>query len=290
MEALPVTIRQLRAATHSDRILSKVYFYTKHSWPCQAPQYLLPSSDRRIEVTVEEGYLLWGIRVVIPHRLRGKLLEELHKDNPGVMHMKSVVCSYMWWPGLDEDFKQLAKTCQSCQALKGLPPVAPLHPWIWPSKSWQRVHLNFAGPFQGVMFLVCVDAFSKWPEVRVMSTTTVQNVFQESFSVHGIPEQIVYQQWSPLCCRRVWRVYQMQRSQTSEECTISPCFEWVSRKINPVAETELKSVCNWWSIVVPKTVFVSPTLPYHCTCYYKSTSLQTSLSERSKDSLKLDTT
>ena len=44
------------------------------------------------------------------------------------------------------------------------------------------------------MFLVCVDAYSKWPEVRVMSTTTVSktlNVLREWISVHGIPEQIV---------------------------------------------------------------------------------------------------
>jgi transposase InsO family protein len=194
MEALPVTVRQLRAATHSDRILSKVYRYTKGSWPQQVPQCLRPFSDRRNELTVEEGCLLWGIRVVIPHKLREKLMEELHKDHPGVTRMKSVARSYMWWPGLDKDLEQLAKSCQSCQAVKGSPPVAPLHPWIWPSKPWQRVHLDFAGPFQGAMFLVCVDAFSKWPEVRVMSSTTVSktlNVLREWFSVHGIPEQIV---------------------------------------------------------------------------------------------------
>ena len=194
MEALPVTVRQLRAATHSDRILSKVYRYTKGSWPHQVPQYLRPFSDRRNELTVEEGCLLWGIRVIIPHRLRDQLMEELHKDHPGVTRMKSVARSYMWWPGLDKDLEQLAKSCQSCQAVKGAPPAAPLHPWIWPSKPWQRVHLDFAGPFQGVMFLVCVDAYSKWPEVRVMTTTTVSktlNVLREWFSVHGIPEQIV---------------------------------------------------------------------------------------------------
>ena len=99
--------------------------------------------------------------------------------------MKSVARSYMWWPGLDKDLEQLTKSCQSCQAVKGSPPVAPLHLWIWPSKPWQRVHLDFAGPFQGAMFLVCVDAFSKWPEVKVMSTTTVSktlNVLREWFA------------------------------------------------------------------------------------------------------------
>ena len=108
--------------------------------------------------------------------------------------MKSVAQSYMWWPGLDKDLESLAKTCQLCQVVKQAPPVAPLHPWVWPSKPWQRVHLDFAGPFQGSMFLVAMDAYSKWPEVRIMSTTTVSrtlDVLREWFAVHGIPEHLV---------------------------------------------------------------------------------------------------
>ena len=44
------------------------------------------------------------------------------------------------------------------------------------------------------MFLVCVDAYSKWPEVHIMSTTTVSKtvtVLREWFASYGIPEQIV---------------------------------------------------------------------------------------------------
>ena len=44
------------------------------------------------------------------------------------------------------------------------------------------------------MFLVCVDAYSKWPEVQVMSSTTVSktlNVLREWFASDGILEQIV---------------------------------------------------------------------------------------------------
>ena len=132
--------------------------------------------------------------MIVPKCLREKLLQELHKDHPGVIRMKSVAWSFMWWPGLDKDIKHLAKACQSCQAVKRAPPVAPLHPWVWPSKPWQRVHLDFAGPFQGSMFLVGVDVYSKWPEVRVMSVTTASatlDVLREWFAVHGIPEQIV---------------------------------------------------------------------------------------------------
>ena len=44
------------------------------------------------------------------------------------------------------------------------------------------------------MFLVAVDAYPKWPEVRIVSTTTVLrilDVLREWFVVHGFPEQLV---------------------------------------------------------------------------------------------------
>ena len=63
---------------------------------------------------VEEGCILWGYRVIVPKSLREKLLQELHKDHPGVIRMKSVAPSFMWWPGLDKDIENLAKSCQSC--------------------------------------------------------------------------------------------------------------------------------------------------------------------------------
>ena len=47
------------------------------------------------------GVLFWGIRVVVPGKLRGKLLEELHRDHPGISCMNAIARGYMWWPGLD---------------------------------------------------------------------------------------------------------------------------------------------------------------------------------------------
>ena len=196
MESLPVGVPQLRQATRNDRVLSEVLRFTQSGWPkgTDVKSPLHPYSIREHELTVEEGCLLWGLRVVVPAKLRRKLLEELHRDHPGITRMKQVARSYMWWPGIDQEIEQLARSCSLCLAVKHKPPVAPLHPWEWPSRPWQRVHLDFAGPFQGSMFLVCVDAHSKWPEVHIMQSTTTTKtleVLRQIFSSYGLPEQIV---------------------------------------------------------------------------------------------------
>ena len=72
--------------------------------------------------------------------------------------------------------------------------MAPLHPWLWPTKPWQRLHLDFAGPFQGRMYLLVSDAHSKWPEIIKMKGTTANRTIEELrklFSSYGLPEQVV---------------------------------------------------------------------------------------------------
>ena len=86
--------------------------------------------------------------------------------------MKSIARSYFWWPGLDKDNEDLSKSCTVCQSIKQFPAVAPLHPWVWPAKPWQRIHLDFAGPFAGKYFLIGLDTHSKWPEVFEMHDIT----------------------------------------------------------------------------------------------------------------------
>ena len=65
-------------------------------------------------------------------------------------------------------------SCEICQTSQGKAPVTSDNPWIWPHRPWQRVHVDFCGPFQGGSCLVIIDAKSKWLEVLRMSSTTAE--------------------------------------------------------------------------------------------------------------------
>ncbi|CAI2724010.1 unnamed protein product [Schistosoma spindalis] len=67
-------------------------------------------------------------------------------------------------------------------------------PKISPKKPWSCVQINFAGPFQGTYFLICVDAYSKWPEIIPMNQVTSQDTIMELrqlFSRFGVPNILV---------------------------------------------------------------------------------------------------
>lgn len=194
LDSLPVTAEQVGKATRTDPILSKVRRFTKSGWPHQVRECLKPYWHRRNEITVEGDCILWGIRVIIPKKLQEDILRELHRDHQGIARMKANARSYVWWPGLDKSLEQISRECRACKLTKSMPAVAPLHPWVWPSHPWQRLHIDFAGPFKGRMFFVLVDAHSKWPEVVEMKSTTAEKtieVMRTLFGSYGIPEQVV---------------------------------------------------------------------------------------------------
>ena len=54
----------------------------------------------------------------------------------------------------------------------------------------------------GKTFLIIVDAYSKWPEVIDMSSTTATStisILRDCFSRHGIPEQLVSDNGPQFC-------------------------------------------------------------------------------------------
>ena len=81
----------------------------------------------------------------------------------------------MWWPGLDEDIPTTLRQCDACQLLGRKPPESPMYPWEWPSVPWKRIHIDYAGPCEGKMILVIVDAGSKFIESHVLVSATASN-------------------------------------------------------------------------------------------------------------------
>lgn len=120
-----------------------------------------PFKSRKDELSVQDGSLLWGNRVIIPSLGRPGVLKQLHQSHPGVSRMKALALSYVWWPKIDCDVEMMVKSCGTCQEHRNVPAVAPLHPWNWPERPWQRLHVDYAGPFMGRMFFVLIDAHSK---------------------------------------------------------------------------------------------------------------------------------
>ena len=89
---------------------------------------LKPYFSRKHEVSVDQGYVLWGLRVVIPEAYRIRLLDDLHQEHHGICRMKSLGRVYFWWPGLGSAIAERVSACHVCAVMEKSPPKVPLHP------------------------------------------------------------------------------------------------------------------------------------------------------------------
>lgn len=96
--------------------------------------------------------------------------------------MNAVTRSMVWWPGIDNAVEQVVRQCKICQSALPSTQPAPLCQWRVSDFPWERVHLNFATK-EGHMFLIAVDAYSKWLDVNYAFSDSYENDGSCAFSV-----------------------------------------------------------------------------------------------------------
>ena len=196
LDESPVSSVDIQTWTRRDPALSRVLHYVERGWPDmpESDPELKPYRNRRSELSVQDGCILWGNRVIIPPPGRDRVLKALHDSHPGMARMKSFARAFAWWPNMDKDIESMVRQCGNCQQNQALPAKEPLHPWSWPNRPWSRLHIDYAGPFMGKMFLIVVDAYSKWLEVipvsSATSTATIEKL-RHVFATHGLPDKVI---------------------------------------------------------------------------------------------------
>ena len=191
-DSTPVTVAQIRLWTSHDPVLSAVLRYTQTGWPADAsvPVEFRPYQQRMGELSCQDGCLLWGGRIVIPPQGREKMLRMLHDGHLGECRTKAFARAYMWWPRMDDDIVRIVSSCRVCNERRNQSPSVPIHPWEWPTRPWDRVHIDFCGPLDGLMFLVIIDAHSKWLDVyptKTATTAVTLDKLRTSFAAWGLP-------------------------------------------------------------------------------------------------------
>jgi len=83
--------------TDTDPILARVQRYCLHGWPqVNLGSDFKPYITRKSELSVLNGCVLWGSRVIVPPQGQPQVLEELHKAHTGTSKMKMLARSYVW--------------------------------------------------------------------------------------------------------------------------------------------------------------------------------------------------
>lgn len=135
--------------------------------------------------------VLRGTRIVIPCRLRPRVLALAHEGHLGVVGTKQNLRTKVWWPGIDRAAERHCKSCHGCQLMARPDSPEPITVTPLPDGPWQDLAADLMGPLpSGENLLVVVDYFSRFYEVRVMRSTVSERIIDQMddiFSVHGFP-------------------------------------------------------------------------------------------------------
>ena len=133
--SLPLTSDEIQKEIGNDPVLLRVQSYLKNdSWPDKPNQDIKPYYLLKDELNlVENGIIMWGLRLIIPEFLRGRILDELHNKHPGISRMKSLARIHAWYPKMNSDIEKKIQNCEQCEKMSNITKSVPPHPWDWPT-------------------------------------------------------------------------------------------------------------------------------------------------------------
>ncbi|XP_045028011.1 uncharacterized protein LOC123471141 [Daphnia magna] len=259
------------AATAADPTLLLIKEILIRGWPehkAQCPVAAKPFWSVRHHLAEVDGLLLNGSRLVVPASLRQEVLAGIHDGHFGEVKCVLRARSAVYWPGCEDQIRNVVASCPTCQAHRHRNPATPVRPVPLPVHPFQWVSADIF-LHDGVNYLLVVDAYSKWPTcvpLRTLSSSSVIAEVERIFSDFGTPEIIKSDNGSQFDCAE-FRAFCDSRNVRS--VTSSPTYAQsnglVERHIQTVKMTLVKMFEGgrslWESLAAIRSTPISSDLP-----------------------------
>ena len=169
---------------------------TANGWPeykedCQLGARHLYQA--RSELSISDGLLLKGDRIIIPATLQKEVLGHIHQGHFGITKCRERAASSVWWPGISKDISDLIGKCRVCQEKQSSQTREPLLSSPLPQRPFQQMAADLC-EHNGRHYLVVVDYYSRYLDICFLSKTTslvVIGHLKKIFARHGVPETLV---------------------------------------------------------------------------------------------------
>ena len=190
-------IADVKRETDEDPTLSQLKRVIGQGWPERMkdlPPQLRPYWSFRDELSVEDGVVMKGPRVVVPKSMYEYVLEKLHEGHQGSVKTKLRARDCVYWVNINSDIEKVVAQCSTCQEHQKSQPKERLLPHELPTRPWEILGTDLFH-FNGREYLIIADYYSKFPFVRRMpvecTSKAVIEATQQIFSEQGIPAKVI---------------------------------------------------------------------------------------------------
>ena len=183
-------------ATKEDAILSDLQQVFLSGWQDskgQVPPNAQEFWNYSDELTVAQGLIVKGQKIVVPSSLRGEMLEKLHEGHLGINKTIAREQDVLFWPRMSVEITEKIKNCPVCLENQPSQQPEPLKSHEIPPSPWAKVGTDILHK-NGQNYLITVDYYSKWPEMTLllsMTSTGVITALKSQFARYGVPSAVV---------------------------------------------------------------------------------------------------
>ena len=170
-------LQQLHEASYADDTLAIVKYTIQKGWPSTIKELqseIQPYWTFREELTIEDGLILKGTRIVVPSTKQAEILKLIHEGRLGLTKCKLRAKEIVYWPGLNDQLEKLVLNCQLClnylQSKCKQAPRMSLGQEI-PAFTWTKIATDIFH-FEGDSYLLLVDYTSRYQIIHKLTSMT----------------------------------------------------------------------------------------------------------------------
>ncbi|GBM07895.1 Uncharacterized protein K02A2.6 [Araneus ventricosus] len=194
--SLPASSRrldELRVAQLKDETCQKLTDYVLKGWPPKKEVDTLcaPYWQSRYEISVQDGLLMRGCRIIIPKSHQAEVLNQIHEGHLGIIKCRARARCSVYWPGISKVIEEKIKSCTAC-IQESSNRHQPLIPTSFPERPWEVLGLDLF-KYKNSWHLLISDYYSRYPEIARLDRLTsaeIINHCKSIFSCHGIPDVV----------------------------------------------------------------------------------------------------
>ena len=163
-----------------DPTLNLLRHYIHMGWPID--RRMLPCElhtfwNYREDLSMENGLITKGARLIIPSTLRRKVLKQIHEGHLGIEKCMLKARDSVFWPGISNNIRETVEKCGICQASsradKPVGNVSDVPPHAWHTLGTDLFYWN------KIDYLMIRDYFSKYLIIRRLPYSSSHAVIKE---------------------------------------------------------------------------------------------------------------
>uniref|UniRef100_A0A0N5BN48 RNA-directed DNA polymerase n=1 Tax=Strongyloides papillosus TaxID=174720 RepID=A0A0N5BN48_STREA len=172
----PVDIDKVRVETVNDKVLREILKYLRNGWPKNLSKKLKEYGKIKFNLAENDGIIMKNEQIIIPLSLQSEVLRMLHSGHVGIVRMKMLARSNVFWMGMNKQIENVTKKCETCMKI-GIPESnVNLHPWEPAKEIFEKLHIDMCGPLDNVRYLVIYDMFTGYPFVERLRNGDSQEI------------------------------------------------------------------------------------------------------------------